>query len=102
MRIAPATLTRHFQQEMTTGREDALAKVGMLLVEKALDGDLTALIYSSKALMGWRDRTMIAFDNGNGQAADPSGLFNLTITGLGNPPAPAPSPPVIEHVPAED
>jgi hypothetical protein len=55
----------------------------------------------SKALMGWRDRTLIGFDNGNGEAMNPSGLFNLTITGLGGG-QPAPAPPVLEHAPAED
>lgn len=49
------TLRAHFSNELTTGKALANAKIGEGLYKKALSGDTTAMIWWTKAQMGWRE-----------------------------------------------
>lgn len=59
MGIAKNTLRKLYLKELTTGANLACMAVGKRLFEKCMDGDTTALIYWTKARMGWKDKTSL-------------------------------------------
>lgn len=53
--ISTEALTAHFRPELITGKAKANTKVGQTLFQKAIDGDVTAMIWWSKSQMRWSD-----------------------------------------------
>lgn len=49
------TLRAHFSKELIMGKALANAKIGEGLYKKAISGDTTAMIWWTKAQMGWRE-----------------------------------------------
>lgn len=49
------TLRARFQNELVRGKAKANAKIGQRMYEKAESGDTTAMIWWTKAQMGWRE-----------------------------------------------
>jgi hypothetical protein len=54
--IAPKTLRKHFHQELERGRIEANAQISRSLYQKAVAGNVTALIFLSKVRLGWREQ----------------------------------------------
>ena len=54
--IAAPTLRRHYRQELKTGSIGANAKVVGVLFKLAVEGNVAACIFWTKARMGWSDR----------------------------------------------
>jgi hypothetical protein len=55
--IPERTLSRHFAEELATGRLRVQAQIAVGIVEAAVSGDATARILYAKALAGWHERT---------------------------------------------
>lgn len=53
------TLKKHFRTELASGKAKANAKIGQRLYRKAEEGDTAALIWWTKAQMGWTDKTVV-------------------------------------------
>ena len=53
--ISVDTLARHFREELDTAATLANAKVAGTLFNKALDGDVTAMIWWTKTRMSWKE-----------------------------------------------
>lgn len=49
------TLRAHFSKELIMGKALANSKIGEKLYNKAIKGDTTAMIWWTKAQMGWRE-----------------------------------------------
>lgn len=98
LRIPERTLFRHFDRELKDGRAVVHARVGAGIVSQALEGNLTAQIYYSKAQMGWRDRVAFGYDDGKGGVVPPASLYTVQITGLDAPPPQPAGGPLIEGV----
>lgn len=49
------TLRRHFREELNRAAVEANGKVAQALLKKALDGNVTALIFWLKCRAGWRE-----------------------------------------------
>lgn len=49
-------VTHHYDEEWTQGAAEAIFGVAGLLYRKALQGNVTAMIFYLKARAGWRDR----------------------------------------------
>ncbi len=72
------------------GRAKALAMVGGKLLKKALDGNLTAMIFFMKAQAGWRDQNQQVELTGKGGGPietkdlsdDPIGILSRRIAGV--------------------
>jgi len=54
IRMSSDILVKLYDKELAEGRAIANAKVGQKLFEKAMDGDVTALIFWAKCRMRWR------------------------------------------------
>ena len=54
--IDDKTLRKHFRRELDTAATKANAKVAGTLVNKAMGGDTTAIIWWSKTRMKWSER----------------------------------------------
>lgn len=80
LRIPERTLTRHFREELTTGKMMVHARVGGRIVAEALRGDKTMAIFYAKAQMGWRDGYRIGFEDKDRNPVNPSNLFTVEIT----------------------
>jgi hypothetical protein len=57
MGIPERTLSRHFAQELATGKLRVNAEITAGIVAAAVKGDTTARILYAKALAGWHERT---------------------------------------------
>src|SRR5262245_21936118 len=57
--VTDKTLRRACRSEITTGQAQANAKVGKALFQKALAGDVTAMIFWLKCRAGWRETITI-------------------------------------------
>lgn len=53
------TLDKYFSHELVSGRAKTAMRVGEKMIEKALDGDTQALIWYTKAQLGWKDQSRI-------------------------------------------
>ncbi len=72
--IDDKTLRKHFRKELDTAKIKANAAVGLTLYNKALNGDTAALIWYSKAQMGWREKSHLEIEH----SGDLSVNINLT------------------------
>ncbi len=52
--VSVDTLARHYKPDLEFGAAHVNAKIGAKLFEKAMKGDTTALIWWTKARMGWK------------------------------------------------
>lgn len=55
MQISADTLTKYYDQELSTAKSKVIAKVAGTLVNKALKGDNTCMIFYLKTQGGWRE-----------------------------------------------
>lgn len=55
LQIDAKTLRKHYRTELDVGMAKAHAKVGESLYKMALDGNVTAAIWFTKAQMGWAE-----------------------------------------------
>jgi hypothetical protein len=55
--VPERTLSRHFAEELATGKLRVNAEIAVGIVEAAVNGDTTARILYAKALAGWHERT---------------------------------------------
>ena len=62
--ISRDTLDRHFKTELSLGRFQAVAKVGTKLLEKALQGNMTAMIFYLKTQGKWSQRLELSGPGG--------------------------------------
>jgi len=53
--ISVETLTKHFADELVSGKAKANSQVGRTLFQKATSGDTTAMIWWSKTQMRWAE-----------------------------------------------
>jgi hypothetical protein len=78
--IGESTLQRHFRTELDEGRMRIHAAIAEKITSMALRGDRTMAIFYSKARMGWRDRTLVGLEDGQGNVVEPK-LFSIQIGG---------------------
>jgi hypothetical protein len=76
MRIPERTLSRHFAEELATGKLRVHAEIAAGIVEAALNGDTTMSILYAKARVGWHERTSFGFEQEN-----PRQPFHIQISG---------------------
>jgi hypothetical protein len=79
LRIPINTLTRHFKEELTSGREEIFARIGTSIVADALAGDRVMRIFFAKTHMGWVEARHLAAAGGSGGGAAPA-LFTVNIS----------------------
>lgn len=60
------TLRKYFTRELVSGKADANERVGRTMYEKAIDGDTTAMIWWTKAQMGWSEKAHIDHTSSDG------------------------------------
>jgi hypothetical protein len=77
--ISEDTLQRHFAYELQNGREDINAALGKSIVQLALKGDRTMLIFAAKTRLGWSQRTSIGYLGADGRPIDPPPGQTFTI-----------------------
>lgn len=89
--ISLGTLTKYFSRELEAGKPEAIAKVSSKLFQKALDGDLTAMIFWLKTQARWKETTVHEHTGADGEplAAPSLGDFYATVQMV---PATMPSP----------
>src|SRR5436305_1399940 len=56
--ISPKTLRRHFRKELTVGPIEMKARLSSKLLETALGGNVPALIFLGKSMLGMRDNPL--------------------------------------------
>lgn len=49
------TLRKYYSDDMKKGEAYACSKVGGTIFQRAIDGDVTAMIWYSKTRMGWKE-----------------------------------------------
>ncbi|MES2531939.1 MAG: hypothetical protein V4636_12955 [Pseudomonadota bacterium] len=57
--IDPKTLRLHFREELDLGSAKATAQIAQRLYQRAIGGDLGAMIFWLKARAGWREKHQI-------------------------------------------
>lgn len=57
--IDDVTLRKHYREEIDQGRAEACAKIGKKLFDRAMAGDTSALIWWTKAQMGWKETQVV-------------------------------------------
>jgi hypothetical protein len=67
--ISDETLRKRYRRELDLGVIEANAKVAEALFKQAIEGNTAALIWWTKARMGWRERT----------GAEHSGSLSLSV-----------------------
>ena len=76
--ISAATLDRYFKREMETGLPQATAKIASKLFQKAMNGDMTAIIFWLKTRARWKEAPQqVAFTDPEGNAVEPPSLADL-------------------------
>jgi len=53
--LSEVTMTKHYRREIQEGRANASAGIAQSLYRQAINGNVTAAIYWTKARMGWSD-----------------------------------------------
>lgn len=56
LNISEPTLFKYYKDDMTKARAKANGAIGQTLYQKARGGDTTAMIWWTKAQMGWREQ----------------------------------------------
>jgi hypothetical protein len=80
MGIPERTLSRHFAQELATGKLRVHAEIAAAIVAAARKGDKTMRIFYAKSQLGWRERTSVSFEGEDGQAMSTRQLFHIQIS----------------------
>lgn len=84
--IDPKTLRKHYRDELDTGHIRANARVAESLYQQAINGNVTAGIWWTKARMGWSEKTYIDHTSGDGSMSprgiDASKLSDLALREL--------------------
>jgi hypothetical protein len=80
MGIPERTLSRHFAEELATGKLRVHAEIAAGIVEGALNGDKAMMILYAKGLIGWRKHTSVGLEATRGQAMNPRQVFHLQIS----------------------
>ena len=73
--ISDKTLRKHYKEELAVGKAKASAQIAKSLFNKAQSGDTTALIWWTKAQMGWGETNTTKLAN-----ADGSNITGLEIS----------------------
>ncbi|MGL4209776.1 MAG: hypothetical protein ACRCTY_10370 [Candidatus Adiutrix sp.] len=55
LNLSPAAMKKIYGAEIATGRAEAGREVGRTIFEKALSGDMAALVFWAKTQMGWKE-----------------------------------------------
>ena len=71
------TMLKLYGQEHKEGRAVANAKIGKRLFEKAMEGDVSALIFWAKTQMKWRETSKIDLTSSD-QSMSPKAAFDLS------------------------
>lgn len=87
--ISIDSLYEHFREELVAGKAKINAKVGQTLAQKALGGDTTAMIWWSKARMGFKEKVELEHTGADGGAIkteatvvlDPSEAYKRLLGG---------------------
>lgn len=64
--VAPKTLRLHYQHEIRFGKAMANAKVAAALFNKAIGGDVAAMIFWLKTQAGWSEKTRVEHSGPDG------------------------------------
>ena len=81
--IDPKTLRKHFADELDTASIKATASIANLLYQRAMKGDLTAMIFWLKCQAGWRERQEIAHTGKDGAPLIPLAAIDTLIRNAG-------------------
>jgi hypothetical protein len=82
--VSTSTLEKHFRSELVGGRNKVHTDIANGILQGARDGDRTLQIYTSKARLGWRERSAtVSGSSGSGGVVDapPGTTFTIEITG---------------------
>lgn len=77
--ISVDTLTKHFADELISGKAKANSQVGRTLFQKATSGDTTAMIWWSKTQMKWSETVKNEHTGANGA---PISVASVDFKGL--------------------
>ena len=77
--ISVDTLTKHFADELISGKAKANSQVGRTLFQKATSGDTTAMIWWSKTQMKWSETQKVEHTGKDGGAI---ALSSVDLKGL--------------------
>jgi hypothetical protein len=77
--ISVETLTKHFADELISGKAKANSQVGRTLFQKATGGDTTAMIWWSKTQMKWSETQKVEHTGKDGGAI---ALSSVDLKGL--------------------
>ena len=68
--ISDVTLRKWYPTELALGKATACANMAKTLYNKALTGDTTAMIWWTKAQMGWGERNTTVLSNPDGSPVE--------------------------------
>jgi hypothetical protein len=72
--ISVDTLTKHFAEELVSGKAKANSQVGRTLFQKATGGDTTAMIWWTKTQMKWSETQKVEHTGKDGGAITMAGV----------------------------
>ena len=72
--ISVDTLTKHFADELISGKAKANSQVGRTLFQKATSGDTTAMIWWTKTQMKWSETQKVEHTGKDGGAITMAGV----------------------------
>jgi hypothetical protein len=72
--ISVDTLTKHFADELISGKAKANSQVGRTLYQKATGGDTTAMIWWTKTQMKWSETQKVEHTGKDGGAITMAGV----------------------------
>jgi hypothetical protein len=72
--ISVETLTKHFADELISGKAKANSQVGRTLFQKATSGDTTAMIWWTKTQMKWSETQKVEHTGKDGGAITMAGV----------------------------
>jgi len=64
--ITDKTLRKHYAKELATATSRANANIGGMLYKKAMDGDLTAMIFWMKTRAKWNEKNSLEVTGADG------------------------------------
>ena len=77
--ISVETLTKHFADELVSGKAKANSQVGRTLFQKATSGDTTAMIWWTKTQMKWSETQKVEH---TGKDGGPITMAAVNLKGL--------------------
>ena len=83
--ISDKTLRKYYHPDLAVGKARASARIAQTLFNKAEGGDTTAMIWWTKAQMGWGETNTTKISNPDGTAIEG---FQIVFKG-GNEPSPS-------------